>query len=77
MKSLLYYFEWLSRLKINYHKSEVITFGVDKEAECIIADMLNCKVGQLPMSYLGFPISDKRLGLEAFKSVVENMRHKP
>jgi hypothetical protein len=41
MKFLLYYFEWLPRLKINYHKSEVITFGVDKEAVCIIANMLN------------------------------------
>jgi retron-type reverse transcriptase len=62
MKFLLYCFEWMSGLKINYHKSEVVTFGVDKENEDNIANMLNCKVGSLPMKYLGFPISDKRLG---------------
>jgi hypothetical protein len=62
MKFLLYCFEWMSGLKINYHKSEVVTFGVDKENEDRIANMLNCKVWGLPMKYLGFPISDKRLG---------------
>jgi hypothetical protein len=52
----------MSGLKINYHKSEVVTFGVDKENEDRIANMLNCKVWGVPMKYLGFPISDKRLG---------------
>ena len=27
MKFLLYCFEWMTGLKINYHKSEVIAFG--------------------------------------------------
>jgi hypothetical protein len=27
IKFILYYFEWLSRLKINYHKSEAYIFG--------------------------------------------------
>jgi hypothetical protein len=62
MKFLLYYFEWMSGLKINYHKSEVVTFGVDKAAEERIANMLDYEVGKLPMNYLGFPISDKHLG---------------
>jgi hypothetical protein len=30
MKFLLYCFEWLSGLKINYHKSEVVTFGMGR-----------------------------------------------
>jgi hypothetical protein len=45
MKFLLFCFEWMSGLKINYHKSEVVTFVVDKENEDRIANMLNCKVG--------------------------------
>jgi hypothetical protein len=28
LKLVLYCFEWLTRLKINYHKSEVFGFGV-------------------------------------------------
>jgi hypothetical protein len=35
---------------------------VEKEMEEIIANILNCAVGKLPMKYLGFPISDKRMG---------------
>jgi hypothetical protein len=62
MKILLYYFDWLSGLKINYHKSEVVTFGMEKGEEEKIANMLNCGVGKLPMKYLGFPISDSKMG---------------
>jgi hypothetical protein len=76
MKFLLYCFEWMSGLKINYHKSEVVTFGVDKENEDRIANILNCKVGVLPMRYLGFPISDKRLGVNAFRDIVGKLRHR-
>jgi hypothetical protein len=45
---------------------------VDVETENRIANMLNCNVGRLPMKYLGFPISNKRLGVKAFKSVVDD-----
>jgi hypothetical protein len=53
MKFILYCFEWLSGLKINYHKSEAILFGMEEEEQVRIANMLNCKVGSLPMRYLG------------------------
>ena len=66
MKFLLYCFEWLSGLKINYHKSEVLVFGVDEAEQNRIANMLNYKIGTLPMKYLGIPISDGNLGGERF-----------
>jgi hypothetical protein len=65
LKFPLYGFEWMSGLKINYHKSEVVVFGVDKETESNIAKALNCTTGSLPMKYLGFPISDRKLKMEA------------
>ena len=67
LKILLYCFEWLSGLKINYHKSEVLLFGYsqyDKERK---ANMLNCKLGGLPVKYLGIPVSNKVLGIGAFQ----------
>jgi len=76
MKFFLYYFEWMSGLKINYHKSEVIAFGVSSEEQNMIANMLNCKVGSLPMTYLGLPISDSNLGVYSFEGIVEKMRKK-
>jgi hypothetical protein len=76
MKFLLYCFEWLSGLQINYHKGEVVVFGVETETETKIARMLNCQIGELPMKYLGFPISDKRLGCSAFRDIVGKMGKK-
>lgn len=75
-KFVLYCFEWMSGLKINYHKGEVVTFGYDNRAQLEIAKALNCKVGKLPMTYLGLPISDKHLGAAAFNPVVDKMRMK-
>ena len=41
MKFLLYCFEWMTGLKINYHKSEVIVFGVDQAEQQRVANILN------------------------------------
>jgi hypothetical protein len=49
---------------------------MDSETKIRIYNMLNCKIAKLPIKYLGFPISDKRLGIRTFKGVVEKMRHK-
>lgn len=76
VKFLFYCFEWMSGLKINYHKSEVVMFGYGEDQQQEIANVLNCKVGQLPVSYLGFPISDRALGVENFQPMVNKMRKK-
>jgi hypothetical protein len=76
LKYLLYCFEWMSGLKINYHKSEVLCFGVDDDTETEIANILNCANGKMPMRYLGFPISDRKLRMEAFGGMVDKMRKK-
>jgi hypothetical protein len=47
----------MSGLKINFLKSEIFTIGGDNEIASFHADMFGCKVGSLPMKYLGVPIS--------------------
>jgi hypothetical protein len=49
-------------LRVNYHKSEAYAFGMDDEGQAGVANTLNCKLGALPMIYLGIPVSDKKLG---------------
>jgi hypothetical protein len=44
MKFILYCFEWLSELKINYHKSEAFIFGMGEEDSRRVANMLNCQL---------------------------------
>jgi hypothetical protein len=70
LKFLLICFELLSGLKINYHKSEVIVMGVSRQEQTRVANLLNCKEGELPFRYLGFPISDKKLTIAELEPVV-------
>lgn len=74
LKLLLYCFEWLSGLKINFHKSEVFVFGYPQAEKEEMANMINCKLGELPMKYLGIPISDRHLGIAVFNDIYNKMR---
>jgi hypothetical protein len=74
LKFLLYCFEWMSGLRINYHKSEVFGLGVDEQEQSRIASMLNCQKGHLPITYLGIPIADSHLGVAAFGGLVGKIR---
>ena len=38
--------------------------------------MLNCKVGKLPMDYLGLPISSRAVGAASFEGMMNKMRNK-
>jgi hypothetical protein len=49
LKLILYYLEWMSGLKINFHKSEVYVFGVPQQQKETLANMLNCNLGVWPM----------------------------
>lgn len=66
----------MTGLKINYHKSEVIVFVVDEDIQDRITNALNCKVGSLPMNYLGLPITDRELGIKRFDYLGAKLRKK-
>ena len=55
---ILMWFEAMSGLKINLNKSEIIPIGPVANVE-ELASELGCKVGSLPTSYLGLPLSAK------------------
>jgi hypothetical protein len=74
MKFILYCFEWMSRLKINYHESEAYIFGMGEENKWIISNMLNCQLGELPMRYLGIPLSNSKLGMGALAKIPEKLQ---
>lgn len=52
LKFLLYCFEWLSGLKINYHKSEVYVLGVEKE-EAVSLSYVQLQVGAFAFDLSG------------------------
>jgi len=51
-------------------------FGVDQERKEVLANMLNCRLGDWPMKYLGLPISEHKVGRHAFTGLVDKMRKK-
>ncbi|XP_071679612.1 uncharacterized mitochondrial protein AtMg00310-like [Lolium perenne] len=51
----------MSGLRINFHKSEVMVLGTTDQEKQSIANMLNCKLGSFPFTYLGLPIGDKTI----------------
>ena len=57
LKLLLYMFELMSGLKINFLKSEIMCVGGDNNILATYADIFNCQIGHFPMKYLGVPMS--------------------
>jgi hypothetical protein len=72
-KFYLMCFEDMSGLKINYHKSEVIVMGQPIGCQSRIANKLNCKLGAFPFTYLGLPISDRKLTREQWLFLVRKL----
>jgi hypothetical protein len=56
MKLLLFAFEQASGLKINFHNSEVFYFGAAHEELKQYIELFGCKLGKIPIYYLGIPI---------------------
>ena len=61
MKLILCIFEQLSGLKINFHKSEIFSFGKAKDMEDQYRHIFGCESGTLPLKYLGIPVHYRTL----------------
>ncbi|KAE8768658.1 hypothetical protein D1007_59838 [Hordeum vulgare] len=70
LKFLLLCFEEMSRLKINFDKSEVVVLGYSEAEQHRIVDSLNCKVAAFPISYLGMPLAESRILASGFDPLV-------
>jgi hypothetical protein len=61
MKLLLCAFEQVSRLKINFHKSELFCFGEAQDIADQYVKMFGCMSGDFPLKYLEIPIHFRKL----------------
>lgn len=76
MKLILCIFEQLSSLKINFHKSEIFSFGKAKDNEHSYRSLFGCESGTLPFRYLGIPIHYRMLLDKEWKSVEDRFEKK-
>ncbi|XP_017245737.2 uncharacterized protein LOC108217416 [Daucus carota subsp. sativus] len=56
VKSVLQCFQMISGLKINFMKSEIFAHKDCMDTQLLASQILRCKVGTWPMTYLGIPI---------------------
>ncbi|XP_050232969.1 uncharacterized protein LOC126681474 [Mercurialis annua] len=63
-------FELISGLKINYHKSSITGLNVDEFSLDKASDILHCKIEELPITYLGLPLSERAVGVKMWDPVI-------
>ena len=76
VKATILCFKAVSGLKVNFFKSELIRIRAEKSVLLKYADILGCKVGDLPAQYLGLPLSLGRVNKTMWKPVVERVERK-
>jgi hypothetical protein len=55
------YFEHLSGMRINYHKSDMTPINLDEMEANQYTEVFGCKVGTFPYRYLGIPLHFDKL----------------
>jgi hypothetical protein len=76
LKFILMCYKNMSGLKINYNKSETVVTGVSDKAKLRVARDLNCKLGTLPIQYLGLPVINKVLSVTNWHFLTEKVGHR-
>ena len=76
MKLNLAFFEQLSGLKINFHKSEVFCFGKANDFQEEYRCIFGCEVCSLPFKYLGIPIHYRKLLNKEWKAIEDRFDKK-
>ena len=63
-------FEGISGLKVNFSKSELIPLNLTDEQTRDLTDVLNCKIGKLPLKYSGLWLHTGTLPKDFWRSLI-------
>ena len=75
IRMVLIFFEAITDLKVNVGKSEIVL--VDEVGNLdALARILCCKVGRLPMTYLGMPLGSHFKDSSIWNPIIERMEKK-
>lgn len=73
---LLYLFEMLAGLKINFNKNEILMINDEGNWGQSYAEMFNCQVSHFPIKYLGVPVSPSRIKFSDWLPLIEKKKNK-
>jgi hypothetical protein len=75
-KFLLFSFEKMMGLKINFQKSDVLVVGGSEDEQKWTASVFNCNMGQLPFKYLGVMVNNKHMSASDLAYVYQKVEKK-
>ena len=75
IRMVLIFFEAITGLKVNIGKSEIVSVGEVGNLDALTS-ILCCKVGCLPMSYLGMPLGAHYKDSSIWNPIIEMMGKK-
>jgi hypothetical protein len=73
LKLILFAFELLMGLKINFHKNEIFCFSEAKEIESQYSSIFECQSGSYPFWYLGIPMHYRKLSNSDWKNIEQRI----
>jgi len=76
IKNILYSFQCFSGLKVNYAKSGLVVIGKDERWAAEAADILECKLVQLPITYLGVPLGANMRKAASWQPVITKIKQR-
>ena len=75
LKLVLYYFSEATGLQINFHKSSMCPINVNDHAATDLAALFGCKLGKIPFTYLGLPMSTSKPRIEDFVPLLKRIEN--
>lgn len=76
LKIILQIFERMVGLRINLQKSELLVTTAQMEETQRLAEILGCGVAEFPITYLGMPLTNKRLKKEHYMPLIHKITKK-
>jgi hypothetical protein len=76
LKHTIMWFEQISGMRVNFHKSEVIVLNVDEIETSRIANIFSCPIGSFPLKYLGVTLHFDKLSREELQPLVDKLLHR-
>ena len=74
LKTILYSFQNFSGLTVNYAKSGLVVIGKEDRWAAMAADVLKCKLVQLPITYLGVPLGANMRTFSSWQPVITKLQ---
>ncbi|XP_078150908.1 uncharacterized protein LOC144546241 [Carex rostrata] len=75
-KIMLRLFSKMSSLEVNYSKSTIIPFNLHQHQYEVISAIMGCTISQLSITYLGLPLTVKKLARRTYMKLIEKLQYR-